>query len=316
MRIGIGDIVALNIPPGATQAYLPPGWYLGPDGNWYWTGDNPPNLNIPITTGPGIPPNSGWATAPSGNLVWTGPGNPGVLPGSFNPPGTVAQLPPAALGPSLNWTRQPILPDSVLPPPLQRSNPLVQPAKWIPNRYDFAVIARAKKWQWVAQHGGLKSCCRIPELGAPIWDAPPWEKMPSNGYEFQEMNGLPITSFQNGGGAFTGLDTLILSIQVPSGYDGVINRFVGGTTPALTGYSDFDGNIFWRLKYGIRYAKNLGDVQNTFGSFGNAIQVPQTYICRVISGQTIQVFANVPAGSPISGGAITAGVFGWFYPRR
>jgi hypothetical protein len=128
------------------------------------------------------------------------------------------------------------------------------------------------------------------------------------------MNGLPLSSFQNSG-IFTGLDVLILSIQVPSGYDGVINRFVASTT-AVTGYDDFSGNIIWRLKYGIRYAKNLGDVNNTFGSLTNALQVPGTNVIRVISGQTIEVFANVPVGAPISGGSINAGVFGWFYPRR
>jgi hypothetical protein len=233
----------------------------------------------------------------------------------MTPPGSVISVPPGAQGPLLNWTPQPLLPDSILPPPLQRSNPLVTPAQWIPNKYDFQIIGRAKKWQWIAQHGGLKDCCRIPELGSPIYDFPPWEKMPSNSFEFQEMNGLPIADFQDGGGAFTGLDVLILSIQVPSGYDGVINRSVAGTT-GMTAYADFTGAIEWRLKYGIRYAKNLGDVDNTFGSLNTALQVPQTYICRVISGQTIEVFANVPAGSPISGGSINAGVFGWFYPRR
>ena len=315
MSRGLADLVPLNIPPGAvtTQAA---GWLNGADGNWYWTGTTPPPLNIPITSGPGIPSNAGWVIAPSGQLVWTGPGTqPSILPGSMTPPGSVISVPSGAQGPLLNWTPQPILPDSILPPPLQRSNPLIAPAQWIPNKYDFQIIGRARKWQWVAAHGGLKSCCRIPELGAPIYDIPPWEKMPSNGFEFNQMNGLPIADFQSGSGIFTGDDVLILSIQVPSGYDGVINRFVAGTT-GVAGYADFTASINWRLKYGIRFAKNLGDVDNTFGSFNNAIQVPQTYICRVISGQTIEVYANVPVGSPISGGSINAGVFGWFYPRR
>lgn len=160
----------------------------------------------------------------------------------------------------------------------------------------------------------MKDCCRIPELGAPIYDIPPWIKIPSDGYEFQQMNALPLSAFQDSG-IFTGLDVEILNFRVPSGYDGVINRFVAGTVGS-TGYSDFAGNVFWRLQYGIRYAKNLGDVQNTFGSFNNAVVVPGANIIRVISGQTISVSGNIPAGSPISGGSISAGVFGWFYPRR
>ena len=311
---GLADIVPLNIPPGAvtTQAS---GWLMAPDGNWYWTGTGAPPIHIPITSGPGISSNAGWVIAPNGQLVWTGPGTqPSILPGSMTPPGSVVSAPSGAQGPLLNWTPQPILPDSLLPPPLQRSNPLVSPAQWVPNKYDFEVIGRAKKWQWIAAHGGLKSCCRIPELGAPVYDDAPFEVMPDNSLPIDLMNGLPIASFQTAG-IFNGLDVLILSITVPSGYDGVINRFVASTT-GVTGYSDFTGSIIWRLKYGIRYAKNLGNVANTFGSLTNALQIPRTNICKVISGQTIEVFANVPVTSPISGGSINAGIFGWFYPRR
>jgi hypothetical protein len=254
---------------------------------------------------------AGWREGSDGRRYWS---NGGTQPLALPPPGSVISVPGGALGPPLDWSPQPILPDSLLPPPLQRSNPLIAPAQWIPNRYDFEVIGRAKKWQWVAQHGGLKSCCRIPELGAPVYDPDPPLAMPSNGYEFGPMNGLPITDFQDSG-VFTGLDVLILSIQVPSGYDGVINRFVASTT-GVAGYTDFSNQIVWRLKYGIRYAKNFGDVDNTYGSLQTAFQVPGRYIARVISGQTIEVFANVPPLTPIAGGTINAGVFGWFYPRR
>lgn len=317
MRVGFGDITPLNVPPGA-QTQQAAGWLLAGDGNYYWTGRSAPTLTIPVTTGPGIPSNAGWVISPNGTLVWTGPGTkPIVIPGSvMTPPNTVVSNPSGANGAQVhNWTPQPIIPDSMLPDPLNRTNPLVPPAQWTPNKYDFAIIGRAKKWQWVAANGGLKTCCQIPELGAPIYNEPPWQKMPANSFEFNPMNGLPVSAFQTAG-VFNATDTLILSIQVPSGYDGIINRFVASTT-GVTGYNDFTGDIVWRLKYGIRYAKSLGNVDNTFGSFNNAIQVPGVNVIRVISGQTIEVFANVPVNSPISGtGTINAGVFGWFYPRR
>lgn len=351
---GLGDITPLNVPSDATSlanhSSQQSGWVLT-NGWWVWTGSGTPNLVIPPTTGPGIPANSGWIQTSDGSSVWTGPGTqPNVIPPStsvpitsgygvpmnagwarmhngrhmwtgpginppFMPPGAVLNPGNTAQGPLHNWTRQPILPDSVLPPPLQRSNPLIQQSPMTPNKYDHAVITRAKKWQWVAAHGGLKSCCRIPEMGAPIYDKPPWQLMPSNAWEFGPMAALPISAFQNAG-VFTGLDVEILNIRVPQGYDGVINKFVATTAGGLSGYNDFAGNIFWRLQFGIRFAKDLGNVQNTFGSFQNAIDVPGVNIVRVISGQTIRVFANVPPGSPINGGSIGAGVFGWFYPRR
>ena len=315
MSRGLADIVPLNIPPGAvtTQAA---GWLMAPDGNWYWTGTNAPSLNIPITSGPGISPNAGWVIAPNNQLVWTGPGTkPTVLPGFMTPPGSVISVPSGAQGPPLDWMPQPILPDALLPPPLQRSNPLAAPAQWIPNKYDFEVIGRAKKWQWVAAHGGLKSCCRIPELGVPIYDDPPWEVMPVNSLPIPgEMAAVPVTAI-SGGGPFDGTNTLLLSIQVPSGYDGVINKFVANVN-GVTGHEDFSGDIVWRLQYGIRYAKTLGNVTNTYGSFTNSLLVPGVYQIKVISGQTIRVFASIPVNSPVAGGSVSAGVFGWFYPRR
>ena len=312
---GLADIVPLNIPPGAvtTQAA---GWLMAPDGNWYWTGTGAPPLNIPITSGPGISPNAGWVISPNNQLVWTGPGTqPTVLPGFMTPPGSVISAPQGAQGPPLDWMPQPILPDALLPPPLQRSNPLVSPAKWIPNKYDFEVIGRAKKWQWVAAHGGLKSCCRIPELGAPIYDDPPWEVMPVNSLPIPGEMAAVALSAVSGGPPFDGTNTLLLSIQVPSGYDGVINKFVANVN-GVTGHEDFSGDIVWRLQYGIRYAKTLGNVTNTYGSFTNSLLVPGVYQIKVISGQTIQVFASIPNNSPVAGGSVSAGVFGWFYPRR
>jgi hypothetical protein len=326
---GIGDITPLNVPSGAFTSYTPDsqsGWVLGNDGNWYWaTNVNaPPNVSIPVTTGPGVPSNSGWVTGPGStaglgpdqNWYWTGPGTrPIVLPGCFVPPGTMPSAPLPATGLPHDWTPQPIIPDSMLPDPINRSNPLVQPAQFIPNRYDYDIFKRARKWQWIANHGGLKSCCRIPELGAPLYDDPPWEVMPPNAVPIPgEMAGLPLTSI-SGGGPFNGEDTLLLSIQVPSGYDGVINRFVATTTD-VTGHVDFSGDIVWRLEYGVRYAKTLGNVTNTYGSFTNALLIPGVYSIKVISGQTIQVFVSIPSMSPVAGGSVSAGVFGWFYPRR
>lgn len=322
MRIGLGDITPLNLPTGATeQVSQPPqgGYILGPSGWWIWAGSpgSSPTVQIPLTSGPGVPANQGWVLLPNNTVIWTGPGtHPSTLPPSITPPNSTVQLMPPAVGQMHDWSPQPILPDSMQPPAIQRSNPLIAPAQWTRNKWDYEILARARKWEWVAKNGGLKSCCRIPEAGRPIWNEPPWQVMPDDGYEYQQMLGLPLSAFQDpANGAFTGDNVLITSIQVPSGYDGVINRFVAGVSNQTTGYNDFSGNVFWRLEYGIRYAKSLGNVQNTFGSFAGAFEAGVNVI-RVISGQTIQLFANIPAGSPIAGGTINAGVFGWFYPRR
>jgi hypothetical protein len=214
--------------------------------------------------------------------------------------------------PKAVWQRDIIPPDKMLPVALKRIAP-PNGLPWIPNRYDQALLRDAAVWKYVASHGGLKSCCRIPELGAPIWEQPPWEVMPSQGIEYKEMAAQPITAFQTGG-TFSGVDVAILQFVVPIGYDGVLSRFVAQAIN-VQGWNEFDGNIVWRVKIGQRYAKNLGNVTNTYGSFQNAFVIPG-YSIRLISGQTITLYANVPTGAPINGGSISAGAFGWFYPRR
>lgn len=221
------------------------------------------------------------------------------------------QIPsPISGAPGGNWN-QPYLPDSVLPMALRRNNPLLgrQSTVWQPGPWDNDLIREARLWSWIKQHGGIKSCCHIPELGAPIYNQPPWIVMPSNAEKFEQGFGVntPVAPF-------SGADILLGTFQVPEGWDGVITRFVPNFTG--NGFQDYSGNIFWRLQINNRFAPDLGNVNTTFGSLTGLISVPGINNIRLISGQNISVFFNIPAGSPVAGGMITAVCFGWFYPRR
>lgn len=174
------------------------------------------------------------------------------------------------------------------------------------------MLRRAALWQFISEHGGLRSCCRVPELGAPVYNYPPWQVMPSNGQEYRELNGKPLSAFQSGGN-FTGVDTLIHEFRVQVGYDGVFNQFVCDFTG--DGFEELSGNIIWRVQVDNRFVKNLGNIKMSLGSFDAPMLVPG-YGFRLISGQTVSLWANVPNGSPITNGQIRAGVFGWTYPRR
>jgi hypothetical protein len=275
--------------------------------------------------GPGGNSGNGWKGNPEG---WAGPegayrstdpgaagsvgGNPAQDPGSayWNPysSGVPNGTDPVPNPGAPTWGRQPVLPDSMLPPALQRSNPLLRHQVYRANGYDMAIAQDAKRWGWIKANGGLKSCCRIPEMGEPIWDKPPWMVQPSQGEKFEEMFSLPTAGFT------PGVDTILGQFTVPNGYDGALNRVVVATSTA--GFIDFTGMIFWRVQVNNRYARNLGNIQNTFGSFQAAFSVPGTDNIRLVSQQTITLIANVPAGSPVAGGQISAGAFGWFYPRR
>lgn len=137
--------------------------------------------------------------------------------------------------------------------------------------------------------------------------------MPSNGEEYREVFQQPVTAI-SGGAPFDGTDTLIGAWTVPQGYDGVLDRFVCGYQ-GNSGFVPFSGDIVWRVRVNNRFAKNLGNVQFIYGSLENQMNVPG-YGVRLVSGQTVYVYAAIPNGAAINDGLVFGGTFGWVYPRR
>ncbi len=272
MRSGVGDIVALNVPPGKRSTQ----YYAG-------TGTENGQYGMPGVVAPGSEIPADW---------------PLTVPG-------MAFLQSQAGG---VFRRPVVLPDAWLPPALQRTNPLLRQVTYTRNRWDEVILKRAAMWNWIAAHGGLKSICRIPELGAPIWDQAPWEYMPSQGQEYRQLFSVAVGSIPR-----DGTNTVIGQFRVPIGYDGVLNQFVSGFTGQ--GFEEGSGSIVWRVKIGARWAKNLGNVRFTYGSLQTSLLVPG-YSLRLISGQTVTIYASIPATSPVSGGVVTAAAFGWTYPHR
>ena len=325
-RKGIGDIVPLYVQPGpdgnlptglpanlqgppvilapALQAFLQ-GYIATQQGA---AASDPTALTSPAygVPGAGEPSNVYGANGPFVDDVYSSLIQQGLFTGT-NPAQVIGRK--NAPAPAGGFFERPtIIPDSKLPGPLKRQSQLTNRILFAPNRYDQAIQREMKRWQWIAEHGGLKSCCRIPELGAPIWDQPPWMVMPSQGQVIQELFNQPTSNF-----LFNGVDQVLGKIRVPIGYDGVINKVVVSFTGS--GFDDGSGNLIWRVKAGERFLRNLGNIDQTYGSFQNAWAVPLSGN-RVVSGQYITVYVNIPVLSPISGGVIQAGLFGWFYPRR
>lgn len=343
----LGDLVPMPLPTAYGPTVIPPqtaspgtaapqfGWGAVPGG---WTlgmmagGVFTPLPGAPVVNSPGNPADiqAYFAGQVGGNPAQPSNQYPGSYAGGdltnsqpvpigsgvpLGPVSAASPVPPyGRRGLPTNWQRQPILPDHLLPPAIQRTNPLLKFATFFPNQWDRRLAQHANVWSYIALHGGLKKCCRLPELGAPIYDSPPWMVMPSQAEPFQEMFFQPVTAFQTGG-AFNGLDVVLGQFVVQNGYDGAINRVVFNFNG--TGFQDGSGSIIWRIKVGNRYVRNLGNVQNTFGDFQTAFMVPGQDSIRLISQQTVTLIANVPVGSPIAGpGYISGGCFGWFYPRR
>jgi hypothetical protein len=327
-RRGIADLVPMplpteygvvSLPPGAsTPAPLPAGSSYGFQqvlGGWIlavknFLGQITPVPGAPVLDSPGGQPINTSATPPYGGTPSQGNQYPTAPPSSF--PGASfgggVRVHNPTSGPRASWGRQAVIPNSQLPLVLQRTNPLLRQTTYHPNGWDASIKKHSAMWDYIKSHGGIKSCCRIPELGAPVYDNPPWMVQPSQGEKFEEM-------FSVATGSITpGVDTVLGSFTVDNGYDGAINRFVAGFNG--NGFVDFSGSIVWRLLINNRYARTLGNVVNTFGDYATAFSVPGSDNIRLVSQQTVSLIANIPVGSPVSDGFVSAGVFGWLYPRR
>lgn len=304
-RIPLGDIVPLYIPGQPTPDYYPQ--YMVPalpndvaeanllsDYNpsaavppYAMSDDNSPQMNTVVSGGPFFVPSQ--------------PNNPAPF---SNPRAFQSRSP---------YTRQPILPDAMLPVALKRDSQILINRLWNPTTHDLDILRQAAVWRWIYEHGGLSSCCRIGELGTPNWVISPLTQKPMNGLDYEKMYFQPLSAFQTGLGVFTGLDVVVGQWRVPNGWDGVIKKVVFGFTG--DGHMEGSGDIVWRLKIGQRYAKDFGNVLNTYGSLQVALLVQGQNI-QLISGQTITLLANIPATSVVANGQVFAGTFGWYWPRR
>jgi len=246
---------------------------------------------------------------PIDQLVSGGPYFVGSQP---NLPAPFSNRPP--LGLRRNYQRTQLVSDTQLPSALQRQSQILLHSRNIfeATEDDLAILGESAMWRWISEHGGLKSCCRIPEVGAPFYSVPPWIQKPTHGIDYKKLFFQPLSAFQSGG-AFTGIDTIIGQWRVDHAFDGVISKIVFGFTGS--GFEEASGSIVWRLKYGQRFARDLGNILNTYGDLQTALLVEADHI-QLISDQTVTLYANIPAASPVNGGQVFAGTFGWMWPRR
>lgn len=308
-RVRLGDIVPLYVPPGTSYDPAPlypqvPAYPLDLAGN-FLTSSYVPQSTTPAYAADDASQQYDSVVTGGPFFVPSEPNNPAPFSNPAYAPAIARRNP---------YLKTAILKDSQLPFALQRVSSIQESQEdlFTPTPWDLKILKESALWRWISEHGGLKTCCRIPEMGAPVWSIPPWIERPSNGFDFQELFFQPLTAFETAG-VFNGLDTVIGSFQVNKGYNGVIKKFVVGFTG--DGHQEGSGDIVWRLKVGQRYARNFGNVLNTYGDMQTALLIQDQHI-DVISGQNVQLIGNVPATSGITNGEIFAGVFGWFWPIR
>jgi hypothetical protein len=113
----------------------------------------------------------------------------------------------------------------------------------------------------------------------------------------------------------TGLDTTVLTLDVPHGWDGVIkslsHNYTGG------GFVDGSGLLIWRILRDGQAVKNFDSISVEFGRPAEPIELAGPGI-PVYSGQCITYIVNhaLLSGLPVAGSSIICSFGGYFFPRK
>lgn len=170
-----------------------------------------------------------------------------------------------------------------------------------PGEADGILLKRLETMQTVQKLGGIRVAAFRSKQ---VYQQPPWIVMPMNAVPFQQINSIALP-------AANGNDTTVLSFRVPQGYDGVITSLTHSYTG--TGFVDGSGNLCWRLRIGMRWARDMGNVQMQLGSMQSPYQIYRAGILLHDS-QEVRYIVSHSTGSALSGGRIICATFGWFYP--
>lgn len=137
---------------------------------------------------------------------------------------------------------------------------------------------------------------------------PPWIEMPPGARRFQPRGIIAMAAFVNT------VETDLVVYDVPIGWDGVVVTLVADFfgTPALTPGS---GAIIWRLKVGLAYAKDYGDIETDIGDLNTPYAIEGSGI-RIYSGQRVVLTATVANNVvPDPNGVVIGAIAGWVYPK-
>ena len=169
-----------------------------------------------------------------------------------------------------------------------------------PGEGDYILWRNTERMHALQMRGGIKTAFSAKQ----VYENPPWLVMPSNAVPFQHTSSitLPVAN---------GLDYTVLSFRVPQGYDGVITAAAHVYTGS--GFVDGSGDLRWRLRIGMRWAKDMGDSVVQLGSLQSPFQFYRAGLL-LHDGQEIRYIVSHSIGSALSGGRIICAVFGWFYP--
>lgn len=146
----------------------------------------------------------------------------------------------------------------------------------------------------------------------------PWSIIPPDGVGFDPMVVIPTPAPGAGPGFSPGVETVVNTLQVPDGYDGIIthisNNFLGASfNPGLP-------SLTWRIRVGASIAQSrfVRDYDNIIVEFGETKFPREIAGIFLSSGQTFlyTVTNNDPAIAPGPGTQVACCFSGFYWPQQ
>ena len=129
----------------------------------------------------------------------------------------------------------------------------------------------------------------------------PWIQPPEGHLPFLE-SGVAATPAVGAAG-------IILRLNVPQGYDGVINGLSNNHIPG--GFVDGSGQLIWRILADGRAIRNFNNIIVELGT----LQIPRSVDgIRIFSGQAIDYTLDHIANAALGGNTVCT-LKGYYYPR-
>lgn len=174
-----------------------------------------------------------------------------------------------------------------------------------PNLYTTCLYREQAMWREIESRGGLRGLC-CPSM--PAGEMPPWVSMPASGRRFQQIGSIPRPAVE-------GVDTLVATLNVPTGFDGVIVSVVSMFTGA--GFVEGSGDIHYRIQINRRWLKDYGDIQTTLGTVASPCMIYRGGV-RLRTQEVCRYWVQLGPGAlgrldPL--GRFVCAFFGWFYPQ-
>lgn len=163
----------------------------------------------------------------------------------------------------------------------------------------------------IARAASIRPAAPVPRIrvaaGSEAGGAPPHIQMPVDGKPFSPVGHIATPAKDD-------LEYTIVSFPVPFGMDGVITAvYLAYQGPS---FEEGAGDMTWALKADGQAFRNYGVILTQLGDKSEWFSIPGGLVVKSNQQITATVIHAATSSLPIAGTRVSAGLKGWFYPKR